>query len=302
MIASKFANTHGSTSDLEARQTHDSLTLMLEELLRSNQDLRRRLRNLEDAHNIRSTKNSGRRKLTVSSELNDETSIAIQPGTSRHICNLDTPSPSFKFDFVLRFAFDAELESSGVYQKAKRHHSDNTPISVDTKSHKWSAFSGLSLADISHLSEISLPLYSDDIAKHEHYSFGTTNNNEDIVNLCRDCEETLEGVAAFELGKLTTLELHYQADRVTGKHRWHTDCFRCNMCSVQLDSESVLLHLRDKSLICERCNALGIFIVTGHQLQLRLQPTRRLIVDTESITDPTGSPESWHSTCSDPMS
>ena len=57
-------------------------------------------------------------------------------------------------------------------------------------------------------------------------------------------------------------------------HRWHIDCFRCNICNVIVDSDADLHLLDDESLVCDDCayncgvcnNKIeGLAILTGDE-------------------------------------
>lgn len=76
------------------------------------------------------------------------------------------------------FDFDTDLQHSRVYKRSfwrrrlgglKDSHS-----SITVKTMGWSYLSGLSLADISHISLIDLPVYACEISNSDCYSFGGT--------------------------------------------------------------------------------------------------------------------------------
>lgn len=73
------------------------------------------------------------------------------------------------------FLFETEqvLLSSRVYRNATRESCDYSFASSDFRSGAWSAYSGLTLANISIISVLALPLFIDDIHNHEHYTFDT---------------------------------------------------------------------------------------------------------------------------------
>jgi hypothetical protein len=68
-----------------------------------------------------------------------------------------------------RFAFDDDLHSSRVYRKARRSGCDHSLVSSAIRTQSWSIFSGLSLADISVISVVALPLYPKDIKELPTY-------------------------------------------------------------------------------------------------------------------------------------
>lgn len=69
--------------------------------------------------------------------------------------------------------FETELDASWVYRKVKRPTSMFSFSSSAIDSHAWSVFSGITLADISIISVIALPLYKNDVRNPQHYTFGT---------------------------------------------------------------------------------------------------------------------------------
>lgn len=72
---------------------------------------------------------------------------------------------------TVRFEFEDDLEASHVYRRLTGDTCDRSFTSSAVRTHAWSIFSGLSLADISVLSVIALPLYLVDIKNAEHYTF-----------------------------------------------------------------------------------------------------------------------------------
>jgi hypothetical protein len=71
-----------------------------------------------------------------------------------------------------RFAFENELENSRVYNRTQIYNSDISFRTSAVRTHAWSVFSGVSLAEISIISAIALPLYSNDISNSKWYRFG----------------------------------------------------------------------------------------------------------------------------------
>jgi hypothetical protein len=76
-----------------------------------------------------------------------------------------------------RFPFEEELAASRVYKRTQFYPSDrDTFTSTVARTHAFSIFSGLSLADISVLSVIALPLLPSDISNGDHYKFTIPNS------------------------------------------------------------------------------------------------------------------------------
>ncbi|KAF2125096.1 hypothetical protein P153DRAFT_360706 [Dothidotthia symphoricarpi CBS 119687] len=152
------------SSDLEASQSQASLALTMEQLVQTNRELCRRLRNLEDRFDATSVVTEKFRGSNTLLQGDDETIRAVQPSTSKHVSILEAVK--------IHFAFDDDLQSSRVYQMTRSSVCDHSFVSSAVRTNAWSIFSGLSLADISIISVVALPLYSGDINNHEHYSFG----------------------------------------------------------------------------------------------------------------------------------
>ncbi|KAF8242540.1 hypothetical protein K440DRAFT_565233, partial [Wilcoxina mikolae CBS 423.85] len=62
-------------------------------------------------------------------------------------------------------------------------------------------------------------------------------SDSDDIFPCKGCGMILDEGKAFELAG----------------NRWHLECFKCNSCNKQLDSDANLLLLGDGSLICNNC-------------------------------------------------
>lgn len=154
-----------SASDAEATRSQESLVLLIQQLLESNQGLCKRLRNLEDVFDARSTITKKYDSLSLVS--GDEESIkTARTSKIRHGSIIEA--------IKVRFSFDADLEASRVYRMAKNDYCDRSFVSSAIRTNAWSIFSGLSLADISIVSVVALPLYPRDIVNREHYSFSNT--------------------------------------------------------------------------------------------------------------------------------
>lgn len=76
---------------------------------------------------------------------------------------------------ILRLPFEKILEQSWVYKRNQRNSCDCSFISSAERSHTWSVFSGFSLADVSILSVIAMPLTTMDLANGEYYEVETPN-------------------------------------------------------------------------------------------------------------------------------
>lgn len=155
-----------STSDAEAARSQASLGILVEQLLQTNHGLCKRMRNLEDAFDARTIRtNNQSDALSLMSHGDTATVTTVRRRKRNRISIVET--------FRIRFAFDDDLESSRVYSKVMLEDPcDRSFNSSAVRTNAWSVFSGLSLADISVMSVVALPIYASDIRNQEHYLFG----------------------------------------------------------------------------------------------------------------------------------
>lgn len=73
--------------------------------------------------------------------------------------------------------FQVYLGTSRVYRRTENYESDVSFTSSALRTHAWSVFSGLSLAEVSVISAIALPLYLDEIYNQEWYTLKETEQN-----------------------------------------------------------------------------------------------------------------------------
>lgn len=155
-----------SVSDLEASRSQDHLTTMVEQVLETNRALCKRMKNLEDTFDARST-------LTRPTDNVSSLSYQSEETVRGNRWRLTTSQISSTLDWqTTRFSFDSDLQSSRVYRMARSEECDRSFDSSIVRTHAWSVFSGLSLADISVLAVIALPLCSNDIKTPGQYTFG----------------------------------------------------------------------------------------------------------------------------------
>ncbi|KAH8716779.1 hypothetical protein GQ44DRAFT_560180, partial [Phaeosphaeriaceae sp. PMI808] len=149
------------TSDAEAGRSKESLEVIVKQLLQSNQKLCKRLQNLEDSFDARSTITTKLDNLSLISEADNATITSASPARGNRMSILEAVR--------VRFAFDDDLQSSRVYRMVKRDSCDHSLISSAIHTQTWSIFSGLSLADISVISVVALPLYPEDVKDYAQY-------------------------------------------------------------------------------------------------------------------------------------
>jgi hypothetical protein len=163
-----------SESDLEAEKSQKTLQSMVEQLLESHEDLSRRLRSIEDICESKSILTKCFRNGT--SQDDDIESATIVPGDGV-LHHYDTAFFGFERT-TIQFTFENELESSRVYRRTKAYEQDVSFTSSAIRTHAWSIFTGMSLAEISIVSTIALPLFSHEISNSQWYHFGTSQNTE----------------------------------------------------------------------------------------------------------------------------
>jgi hypothetical protein len=161
-----------SESDLEAEKSGEMLQNLIQRLLESNQDISRRLQNLEDAAESWSIttrcfrNNSG-------TEMVEEVKEQITTVAAERLSSDEYDRSDVNFQAnAFQFAFENDLETSRVYQRTRCYSSDVSFTSSAVRTHAWSVFSGLSLAECSVISAIALPLYSREISNSQWYDFG----------------------------------------------------------------------------------------------------------------------------------
>lgn len=144
--------------------------MSIEQILADNMNLRLKIFQMQDTFN-------GQRRL--SSATLDMDTIQSQTCKDRELLksSLLAAAPrngttQIAQSGILGAAFERILEDSWVYKRSRDGECDRSFIHSDVRSHAWSCFSGYSLADISILSVISMPLTRVDIANGKHYNPG----------------------------------------------------------------------------------------------------------------------------------
>ncbi|KAI1752914.1 hypothetical protein F4782DRAFT_530027 [Xylaria castorea] len=151
-------------SDRRAQQLQMELAANVGALLSSNRELSQRMMHLEgafDMQTIRSRQSIVSVLATARTEAGERFTLAPPPG--------ETTSLAPESVIGSAFEFESDLETSRVYRRAQRDTVDFSFRSSVARTHAWSMLSGYSLADISVLSVIALPLDLEDIANRHHY-------------------------------------------------------------------------------------------------------------------------------------
>ncbi|RYP79535.1 hypothetical protein DL769_002922 [Monosporascus sp. CRB-8-3] len=161
-----------SESDLEALQSQVSLQALVEKVLAENKTLKTRMEQLEDTFDAQSTiirrRDDDNDDGTSTTRMmdDDSTSVII------HGCHSSTASIPGSRISSLKLSFENVLEQSWVYRRNKRDECDCSFVSATRRSYAWSVFSAYSLADISILSVIAMPITALDISNARDYDPG----------------------------------------------------------------------------------------------------------------------------------
>lgn len=144
----------------EAQSSTRQLCALIEQVLESNRDLAERIRGLEREGSIISkaqTQIIQRDDASARSEVTENSTQSNLQPTDR---------------LVKQFAFEDDLQSSRVYNKAIYGYSQASLTSTALHTTALSVFSKLSLSQVSSISFFALPLYAADVHHRELYGFG----------------------------------------------------------------------------------------------------------------------------------
>jgi hypothetical protein len=146
------------------------LQVLIEEILNENKKLKRLIYQSEDSFDARSafTRRLDDDSIVMQHSVGDHNDDAL---TIRGVGRSDTvrtTTGTFEARNI-RFTFESILEQSWVYRRNERNECDCSFASSVQRSHAWSIFSGYSLADISELSVIAMPLTLHEITNRKHY-------------------------------------------------------------------------------------------------------------------------------------
>jgi hypothetical protein len=139
-------------------------------VLESNREILRLLRNREDTCESQSIltecfRNGSRNQLAKEDEGETATITANKWSSDA--------SNDRNFDATaFRFAFESELNASRVYKRTQICESDASFSTSVVRTQAWSIFSGLSLAEVSAISAVALPLYLPEIPNSQCYNLG----------------------------------------------------------------------------------------------------------------------------------
>ena len=153
----------------EAESAMTRLCEQIEQVLASNRDISRRLRNMDDKP-VPVPHSPG---LGLGVVLEDDASIS----SSR---TFTLPPPGLRPDRLpgivqqnrFGFAFEEDLLASRVYRKPFLSDSRPSLVTSAARTTASSILSALSLADVSNISMLAVPIYADGISNQDRYTFG----------------------------------------------------------------------------------------------------------------------------------
>ncbi|KAK4186795.1 hypothetical protein QBC35DRAFT_553321 [Podospora australis] len=188
---------HQVHSSLRAEWSREELKTNIAMLLNSQRDLASRVMNIEDGLDtltVASTKQNTEDPPACSildgiehSKKSDSRSLSAQANpTNLNVLSTDSLALSGhpQSQKPLIFEFEKDLELSRPYRRIPQNR-----ISMDFSfrssvalSHAWSAFSSLSLSDISNISVIALPIDSNELSNMQHYTCGRRKPAEHLLH------------------------------------------------------------------------------------------------------------------------
>ena len=141
----------------------ETLTGLVEQVLQTNHDICLRLGNLESLLSHRSMRSN-----TSLNEDDEEDGAS----TIRSIQFTNDPVSEWSGEGIvdgMSFTFEQDLGQSRVYKRAMQRHSLASLSSSAAPSLGWSCLSKMSLANVSNISVISLPITPNELSNGEHY-------------------------------------------------------------------------------------------------------------------------------------
>ena len=170
-----------SRSSLAAAESQRKLEIQIATLLHTNEALAVRVRDLEDTFNAKSLIPSRVTSGTVTPMANTSLSNTLYSV-------MDAPSLT---------QLQQQLDKSRVYRRVRRAESLTSFSTSALGSVAWSVFTGLSLADISIVSAIALPIYPNELHDAKSHESRQHGNNGDatiskLAMASEDASETLD--------------------------------------------------------------------------------------------------------------
>ena len=141
---------------------------LVRQVLQTNQDLCLRIANLES-----SPRNQTIRSTTSLNE-NDKADDASTIRPKRFASDPRPEASDNGMIEVMSFTFEQDLRHSKVYKRVRRRNSLASISSSSAPSFGWSCLSETSLANVSNISVISLPIAANELSNGEHYRDSST--------------------------------------------------------------------------------------------------------------------------------
>lgn len=176
-------NFHTSTSIGEAQSSASQLRTLVQEVLDSNHEMSRRMVNLE-MRTLGYSQGSVPTSTTLKTSW-DDSNINIMRATAES--NKGRVPPGERIETVrgaseisggdlealeaptFTFTFDQDLRNSRPYTRAMKRSSMWSTTSSAVHTMNWSCLSGLSLAEVSEISVIGLPISAEELWNGHHY-------------------------------------------------------------------------------------------------------------------------------------
>ena len=160
-----------SNSVVEAQSSVNQLTSLVQQILESNQELSRRLARME----LRALGSSPNHMEVARQDTvkNDDESVLTVKFTPT-----DDPSQHSSHDSAIPevgFAFEMDLQASRPNTRVFRRPDYSSAASSAIDTIGWSCLSSLSMADVSDISVIGLPVDASALWNQDHYSFNRQN-------------------------------------------------------------------------------------------------------------------------------
>ena len=173
-----------SESDLDARQNATSLQRHVERQIETDSDLSLRLEELQPAPD---EKELDKLDCSLSTDSEDLGDSGLGTLTSTHARGLQHHDHGSSSDSVPGLStpetFEAVLSATRVYDRVRDRGVDDRTSIATTRSHAWSVFSGLSLAEISIIAVIQLPLHKAELQRFREIGSPSWNDSDSLQNV-----------------------------------------------------------------------------------------------------------------------
>ena len=153
---------HSASLD-QATSSVETLTGLVQQVLQTNQELCLRIRNLE----LLPSDPTVRSAASFHEHDDEDGASTIRP--KRLASDPGSEASDNRLRDITSFAFEQDLRQSKVYRRVWRRNSTVSLSSSAAPSFGWSCLSEMSLANVSNISVISLPIAANELSNGEHY-------------------------------------------------------------------------------------------------------------------------------------